>query len=406
MFLATVLMALKEIRRNSLRSALTMLGVVIGVGAVIALVSVGRGATAKVTEDVGKLGRNLLMVMPGSGGPRGGLVQVPPLKLEDASAIMREISGVAAVAPAVTNNQTVVYGNRNTRTQITGSDEQFLVVRGYTVEQGRIFTTAEANGGLPLCIIGATVKNNLFAADEPIGSLIRVGKVSCRVIGLLTAKGQAGMGQDQDDLIVMPLATVQRRIAGNRIQTGNDINIIFVSAEEGRPTALVADQIRTLMRQRRNRPAGSDDDFNVRDMAEITATVTSTSNALTALLGAIAAVSLVVGGIGIMNIMLVSVTERTREIGIRLAIGAFAGEVMLQFLLEAVVLSTLGGIIGMFLGFTGSYFAAKAMTLPFVVAPDIVTLAFVFSALVGVIFGYLPARRAAQLNPIEALRHE
>jgi putative ABC transport system permease protein len=401
MFLATVVMALREIRRNSLRSALTMLGVVIGVGAVIALVSVGRGATAKVTADVSKLGRNLLMVMSGGGGPRQGSTPVPPFKLADAEAIKREMRGVDAVAPAAQTQAIVVYGNHNARTQVTGSDEQFFVARGYAVESGRIFTDAEAKGGLAVCVIGATVRNELFATADPIGSSIRTGKMACRVIGLLAAKGQAGMGQDQDDLVVMPLSTFQRRIAGN-----DDVTIVFVSASEGRTTSVVAEQIRSLLRQRRDRPPGSEDDFRVQDMAEITATVTSASNALTALLGAIAAVSLVVGGIGIMNIMLVSVTERTREIGIRLAIGAFAGEVMLQFLLEAVVLSTLGGIFGMILGFVGSYFAARAMMLPYVVSPDIVTVAFVFSALVGVIFGYLPARRAAQLNPIEALRHE
>jgi putative ABC transport system permease protein len=401
MFLATVVMALREIRRNSLRSALTMLGVVIGVGAVIALVSVGRGATAKVTEDVGKLGKNLLMVIASGGGPRQGSTPAPPFKLADAEAIKREMRGVDAVAPAAQTQTIVVYGNHNARTQVTGSDQQFFVARGYSVESGRSFTEAEAKSGMAVCVIGATVKNELFASADPLGAAIRAGKISCRVIGVLAAKGQAGMGQDQDDLVVMPLPTFQRRIAGN-----DDVTIVFVSAAEGRTTSVVAEQIRSLLRQRRNRPPGSEDDFRVQDMAEITATVTSTTNALTALLGAIAAVSLVVGGIGIMNIMLVSVTERTREIGIRLAIGAFAGEVMLQFLLEAVVLSTLGGIIGMMLGFAGSYFAARALMLPFVVAPDIVTVAFVFSALVGVIFGYLPARRAAQLNPIEALRHE
>ncbi|MET0411940.1 MAG: ABC transporter permease, partial [Polyangiaceae bacterium] len=401
MFIATVLMALREIRRNSLRSALTMLGVVIGVAAVIALVSVGRGATAKVTADVSKLGRNLLMVNAGGGGPRQGSTPVAPFKLADAQAIKRELRGVDAVAPAAQSQQVVVFGNHNARTQVTGTDQEFFVARGYEVESGRTFTESEGKGGLAVCLIGATVRSELFPGVDPIGSLLRTGKMACRVIGVLAAKGQAGMGQDQDDLVVMPLATYQRRISGN-----DDITIVFVSATEGRSTAVAAEQIRALLRQRRDRPAGSEDDFRVQDMAEITATVTSATTALTALLGAIAAVSLVVGGIGIMNIMLVSVTERTREIGIRLAIGAFAGEVMLQFLLEAVVLSTLGGIVGMLLGFAGSYLAARALMLPFVVAPDIVTVAFVFSAMVGVIFGYLPARRAARLNPIEALRHE
>jgi putative ABC transport system permease protein len=401
MFLATVIMALREIRRNTLRSLLTMLGVVIGVGAVIALVSIGRGATEKVTADISKLGRNLLMLSPGANVRGGAATPAPPLKLEDARAIERELSGVDAVAPAGSSSSQIIFGNKNVRSSVTGSDNQFFKARGYTVARGRLFTEAEVNSGGPVCIIGETVRTNLFGRVDPMDQAVRVGRVSCRVIGLLTAKGQAGMGQDQDDIVVMPLRTFQRRISGNR-----DINIVFVSAQEGRSTAIVAEQIRALMRQRRNRPPGSEDDFTVRDMAEIAATVTSASTAMTALLGAIAAVSLVVGGIGIMNIMLVSVTERTREIGIRLAIGAFAGEVMLQFLLEAVVLSTLGGVIGMILGFLGSYFSARALQVPFVVAPDIITLAFVFSALVGVVFGYLPARKAARLNPIEALRHE
>jgi len=401
MFLATVIMALREIRRNSLRSVLTMLGVVIGVGAVIALVSIGRGATAKVTADIGKLGKNLLMLSPGANIRGGASTAAGPLKEEDAQAIAREIRGVNAVAPAGNSFSQVVYGNKNVRTQVTGSDEQFFEARGYSIGRGRLFTEAEAQAGMSVCVIGETVRAGLFQRADPIDSAIRVGRLSCRVIGLLAAKGQAGMGQDQDDLVVMPLRTYQRRISGTR-----DVNIIYVSASEGRSTTIMADQIRALMRQRRNRPPGSEDDFTVRDMAEIAATVTSASTAMTALLGAIAAVSLLVGGIGIMNIMLVSVTERTREIGIRLAIGAFAGEVMMQFLLEAIVLSTLGGLLGMLFGFVGSYFAAQALQVPFVVAPDIITLAFVFSALVGVLFGYLPARKAARLNPIEALRHE
>jgi putative ABC transport system permease protein len=403
MFLATVLMALREIRRNGLRSLLTMLGVVIGVAAVIALVSVGRGATAKVTEDIGKLGKNLLTVNAGtfSRGGGGSGINAPPLRIDDANAIRREILGVQAVAAAAASSAQVIYGNSNQRTSVTGSDNAFFEVRGYVVDRGRVFSHAELQSGAAVCVIGATIRNNLFQSRDPIGSAIRVGTVSCQIIGLLVSKGQAGMGQDQDDLVVMPMRAVQRRLTGN-----DNIQTIFVAAREGEATGIVAERIRGLMRQRRHRSFGMDDDFSIRDMAEIAETVTGASTALTALLGAIAAVSLVVGGIGIMNIMLVSVTERTREIGIRLAIGAFGSEVMMQFLLEAIVLSTLGGIIGIVLGMTGSYFAADAMSLPFVVAPDIVVLAFAFSALVGVVFGYLPARKAAQLDPIEALRHE
>jgi putative ABC transport system permease protein len=401
MFLQTVLMALREIRRNTLRSVLTMLGVVIGVGAVIALVSVGRGATQKVTEDIGKLGKNLLMVSAGARVRGGASSAAKSLGMADLQAIDREISGVHAVAPGASSQQQVVYGNKNVSTSITGTDNNFFEVRGYAIDKGRTFTQGEAQSGVPVCVIGATVKTNLFGTQDPLDKQIRVGKLSCQVIGTLVSKGTAGMGQDQDDLILIPLAAFQRRITGN-----NDISLILVSAEEGLDTSVVAESIRALLRQRRHMPLGADDDFNVRDMAEIADTVTSTTNAMTALLGAIAAVSLIVGGIGIMNIMLVSVTERTREIGIRLAIGAFASEVMMQFLLEAIVLSTLGGIIGVVLGLIGSFFAARSLSLPFVIPPDIVALAFAFSALVGVLFGYLPARKAAQLNPIEALRHE
>ena len=401
MFLQTVLMALREIRRNTLRSVLTMLGVVIGVGAVIALVSVGRGATQKVTEDISKLGKNLLMVSAGARVRGGASSAAQALNMTDMQAISREISGVHAVAPGSTSTQQVIYGNKNASTQVTGTDNNFFEVRGYTIDQGRQFTKGEAQSGLPVCVIGSTVKTELFGTQDPINAAVRVGKVSCTIIGTLISKGTAGLGQDQDDLLLMPLSAFQRRIVGN-----TNISLILVSAEEGLDTSIVAESIRALLRQRRHLTPGTDDDFNVRDMAEIADTVTSTTNALTALLGAIAAVSLLVGGIGIMNSMLVSVTERTREIGIRLAIGAFAGEVMMQFLLEAIVLSTLGGVIGVVLGLIGSFFAARSLQLPFVIPPEIVLLAFAFSALVGVLFGYLPARKAAQLNPIEALRHE
>jgi putative ABC transport system permease protein len=401
MLWTTVLMALREIRRNGLRSLLTMLGVVIGVGAVIALVSVGRGATQKVTEDIGKLGKNLLTVSAGARVRGGASTSAGPLSIRDADAILHDVMGIQGVAPGAQSQQQVVFGDKNVSTQIAGSDTEFFSVRGYAVQRGRSFTAAEAKSGVPVCLLGETVRLGVFGTQDGIGAMIRVGKLTCQVIGTLVPKGSAGLGMDQDDLVLMPLRTFQRRISGRP-----DISTIYVAAAEGRSTGTIAERIRELLRQRRHRPPGSDDDFTVRDMAEIADTVTSTSNALTALLGAIAAVSLLVGGIGIMNIMLVSVTERTREIGIRLAIGAFAGEVMMQFLLEATVLSTLGGVIGVGLGLLGSYFAARAMELPFVAPPDIVALAFVFSALVGVLFGYLPARKAAQLNPIEALRHE
>jgi len=401
MFVTTVLMALREIRRNGLRSFLTMLGVIIGVGAVIALVSVGRGATEKVTGDIGKLGKNLLIVLPGARMRGGASSSAPAFKLEDARAIVREVPGIKTLAPSAMGGNRIVYGNRNHSTSVTGSDNELFAVRGYDIAKGRNFSRSELQSGVPVCVIGETVNRELFAGRPPLDESLRVGRTNCKVIGLLASKGQASLGQDQDDVVVMPLRTYQRRISGN-----DDVGIIYVSVLEGRSTTLVSDRITALMRQRRPHAPGAEDDFNVRDMAEIAETVGSATAALTGLLGAIAAVSLVVGGIGIMNIMLVSVTERTREIGIRLAIGAFASEVMMQFLLEAIVLSTLGGTIGIVMGLAGSYFASKGLGLPFVVAPEIVLLAFAFSALVGVLFGYLPARKAAHLNPIEALRHE
>lgn len=401
MFFQTVLMALREIRRNTLRSVLTMLGVVIGVGAVIALVSVGRGATQKVTEDIGKLGKNLLMVSAGARVRGGASSAAQPLGMADMQAIDREITGVHAVAPGSSSQQQIIYGNKNASTSVNGTDNNFFEVRGYQIDKGRQFTQAEAQSGLPVCVLGATVKNTLFGGLDPLGQAVRVGKVSCQIIGTLVSKGTAGMGQDQDDLILMPLAAFQRRVTGN-----NDVSLILVSAEEGYDTAVIAESIRALLRQRRHRPVGSDDDFNVRDMAEIADTVTATTNSMTALLGAIAAVSLVVGGIGIMNIMLVSVTERTREIGIRMAVGATPGQILAQFLVEALVLAIVGGLVGVGLGL----FAAQQLSVqfgwPLLVRADIVALATGFSGLVGVGFGLYPALKASRMDPITALRFE
>jgi putative ABC transport system permease protein len=399
MLWSTLLMSIREIRRNTLRSLLTMLGVIIGVGAVVVLVTLGKGASARVESDIAKLGNNLLIVSPGASrrGPAANTARA--FERADVAAIRREVSGIAALAPAAQKQTLVVAGNRNWNTPVIGTTPDYLEVRSYTVASGRAFTESEANSGRAVVVLGQTVREELFGAQDPIGQQVRVGRVPTEVIGVLSPKGQAAMGQNQDDIVLMPLATYQRRIAGS-----NDISSIYVSAAEGRPTILVQNQIESLLRQRR-RPSG-EDDFNVRDMAEIAATMASATGAMTALLGAIAGVSLLVGGIGIMNIMLVSVTERTREIGIRLSIGALPGEVLLQFLIEAVVLSSLGGLLGILSGLTGGWFAAQKLDVPFVVVPQIVLVAFLFSAAVGVIFGILPARRAARLNPIEALRHE
>jgi putative ABC transport system permease protein len=401
MILSTLLMALRELRRNTLRSLLTMLGIVIGVGAVIALVNIGEGATARVKADIGKLGDNLLIVRPGAQRRSMSFMQAPPFKLVDAEAISREVSGVAAVAPTAGSQQLAVWGNQNRQTTILGADNAYLDVRGYGVSQGRRFAASELSAGSAACLLGATVQRELFGEQGALGQAVRVGKISCTVVGVLVAKGESGNGQDQDDMILMPLRTVQRRLLGN-----TDVSTIFLSARKDRSTQSVEQQTEALLRQRRGLQAGQESDFSVRDMQEVAETMTQATGTLTALLGAIAAVSLLVGGIGIMNIMLVNVTERTREIGVRLAIGALASDVLIQFLLEAVVLSALGGILGIGLGLGLSWSVTRALDVPFVMQPPILALAFGFSAVVGVLFGFLPARKAASLNPIEALRHE
>ena len=401
MIWATILMALREVRRNKMRSFLTTLGIVIGVGSVIAMVTLGRAATAKITADIANMGTNLLIVSPGAErrGPTSGVAA--PLKLEDARAILREVSAVDRVAPTASRSTLLVFGNRNWNTTVTGSTDDYFAVRGFKIALGQSFSDAQLQAGAPVCVIGATPKKELFGAQDPIGASIRVGHIACTVIGTLVSKGQSTFGQDQDDFVVIPLATLQRRIAGN-----NDVSTIFISAVSDRMTTKAKQQIELLLRERRRVAPGQANDFQVQDMKEISATLGSVTGALTALLGAIAGVSLLVGGIGIMNIMLVSVTERTREIGLRLSIGARASEVLLQFLIEAITLSTLGGIVGILFGLAMSFAATRALKMPFAIGPDIIVIAVGFSGTVGVAFGFFPARRASRLNPIVALRHE
>ena len=397
----TILLALREIRRNIMRSFLTMLGIVIGVGAVITMVTIGGGATVQVTEQIASLGSNLLMVTPGKRLGPGQTSTASPFKLKDAEAIARDVSSVVAVAPASSRSITAVFGNANWSTTVTGTENQYFKVRNLSIKAGRQFSDSELRAGAAVCILGETVRKKLFGGQEVLGSRIRLQKLTCEVIGLLESKGQSTMGTDQDDLVVIPLRTFQRRIAGNQ-----DIGLIMVSARENASTEKVQQEIGRLMRERRHLSPSEDDNFNVMDMKEIAKMLTGTTKVLTALLGAVAAVSLLVGGIGIMNIMLVSVTERTREIGIRLAIGALEREVLLQFLVEAVVLSSFGGLIGIALALASSVWLAGFLRVPFVFNAGIVVIAFLFSAAVGVIFGYFPALKAARLDPIEALRHE
>ena len=399
----TILLALRSIRRNVMRSSLTILGIVIGVAAVITMVTLGKGATAKVTSDISKLGSNLLQVRPGQGfrGPGGTRSTATMLEATDAEAIEREISGLAAVAPAASRGTQAIYGNQNWSTSVTGTTSAFLKVRDWPLGSGSPFTDGDMRSGRAVCILGATVRDKLFGKQDPLGATIRLGKISFKVAGVLTSKGQSTFGTDQDDFVIIPLRAFQRRYAGN-----TDVSVIYISARDGVSTEKVQQDIERLMRERRRITAGKEDDFNVRDMHEIVSTLTGTTRVLTALLGAVAAVSLLVGGIGIMNIMLVSVTERTREIGTRLAIGALEREVLMQFLVEAVVLSSFGGLCGIIFGLGAAAIGARALGIPFVFNSGIVLLAFVFSAAVGVLFGYAPARKAARLDPIEALRYE
>ncbi|THV25203.1 ABC transporter permease [Peteryoungia ipomoeae] len=401
MFLETIKLALRAIRRNLLRSFLTVLGVVIGVAAVIAMVTIGNGTTAQVTAEISKLGTNLLFVRPGQFGPGRASTDAKRFTIRDIEAVRAQIGGLRAVAGVNQSVQTVVFGGESRQVSIIGSGADYLVAQDWPLQSGRNFLPSEERGGQSVCLIGETVRSRLFGSTPPLDQSIRVGSVPCTVIGVLARKGQSGMGSDQDDVVMMPMKVFQRRIGGS-----NDVSSMMVSAENGVSTAKVQADIERLLRERRKIVAGRDDDFTVNDMAQMAATLTGTTTLMTGLLGAVAAVSLLVGGIGIMNIMLVSVTERTREIGIRLAIGAVEGQVLMQFLVEAVTLSIFGGLVGIALGLAIAYGAVSLMQVPFVVSPTIVLFAFAFSAAIGMVFGYFPARRAAQMNPIDALRHE
>jgi putative ABC transport system permease protein len=397
----TILLALREIKRNVMRSVLTILGIVIGVGAVITMVTIGGGATAQVKEQIAAMGSNLLMVTPGKRLGPGQSSDTVLFKVNDGEAILREVNSIEAVAPVSSKNIQAVFGNQNWSTTVTGSDNQYFRVTNRSIRSGRNFSDSELRAGAAVCIVGETVRKKLFGRQESLGERIRLEKLSCQVIGILEAKGQSTMGTDQDDIVVIPLRTYQRRISGTQ-----DVAMFQVSVREGASTEKAGRDIRLLMRERRHLSPGSEDNFNVMDMKEIATMLTGTTQLLTALLSAVAAVSLLVGGIGIMNIMLVSVTERTREIGIRLAIGALEHEVLMQFLVEAVVLSSFGGLIGIVLSLAASIWLSGVLRVPFVFNAGIVVVAFLFSAAVGVLFGYFPALKAARLDPIEALRHE
>jgi putative ABC transport system permease protein len=404
MLLNALLLALRSIRRNLLRSFLTILGIVIGVSAVITMVTLGKGATQAVQNQISSLGTNLLMVRTGQrqgpGGPGGG-GGAPSFKETDAAAILAQIGGVAAVAPEGRASVTVVANGRNWATSVTGSTNAWFDTGNWKLASGRRFEDAELQAGGAVCIVGETVRRELYGGTRGLGEQLRIKQFSCEVIGVLASKGQAAMGADQDDTVLVPLHTLQRRVTGNqRVAT------LLVSMQDDTDSTRLKAGLRQLLRERRKLAEGDEDNFNVLDTQQLAETLSGTTQVMTTLLGAVAAVSLLVGGIGIMNIMLVSVTERTREIGLRLAIGALEHEVLLQFLIEAVVLAALGGVVGIVVATGASIVLAGVMKVPYLFDPAINLLSFAFSAVIGVLFGYFPARRAARMDPIEALRHE
>ena len=401
MLLNTLLLALRSIRRNVLRSFLTILGIVIGVSAVITMVTLGNGATLAVQNQISSLGTNLLQIRPGQRLGPGGSGGAPSFKESDAEAIANQIGGIAAVASESRSGGTLVANGKNWSSSIVGSTNEWLTTGNWTLSEGRSFSDGELRAGGAVCIIGATIQRELFGGLAATGLQLRVRQISCEVVGVLASKGQGSFGNDQDDMVLVPLKTLQRRITGN-----TRVNTLLVSMQDGSDVDRVKDGITQLLRERRKLADSDEDNFNVLDTKQLADTLSGTTKIMTMLLGAVAAVSLLVGGIGIMNIMLVSVTERTREIGLRLAIGALEREVLLQFLIEAVVLAALGGIIGIILATGASLGLSGVMQIPYVFNPTVNLLSFVFSAAIGVLFGYFPARRAARLDPIEALRHE
>jgi putative ABC transport system permease protein len=398
---ASLLLALREIRRHLLRSILTVLGIVIGVASVITMVTVGNGVTASVQAQIASLGANTLIVIPNTGGRQAGSAAPHPFTPQDVGSMKEQVGGIVAVAGQANSSATATADGINWQTAVTGTSNDGISIQAMTIISGRSFSPDEEAAGKSVCIIGETVRKNLFENVDPIGRQLRVGKLSCPIIGQLKERGQGGGGNDQDDVVLMPLRTVQRQLLGT-----TDIQWVVVGVNPGFNNESVTADLSRLLRERRHIAPGQSDDFRIIDLKQISDTVSGTLTVMTALVAAIASISLIVGGIGIVNIMLVSVTERTREIGIRLAIGALAREVRLQFLTEAVVLCSLGGAIGIGLSFGLSLLLTRIMDVDFVFDPVVNLGSLLFSSFLGIVFGYVPAQRAAALNPIDALRHE
>jgi len=406
-FIQTLKIALRALRTNKMRSFLTMLGIIIGIAAVIAMMAVGSGASYVISQQIASIGSNIILVLPGSttsGGMRSGSGGAQTLTSDDVKAIMTECPSVETAASTVRSSGLVVYGNMNWSTVIMGTTPEMFDIREWGVVSGRSIGQQDADSAAKVCLLGQTVVENLFGSADPVGSIIRIKKVPFTVIGVLERKGQSPQGTDQDDTIFVPLRTAQRNLV--RAQHTNTIGAVIVKAKSEALLGKAEEEINSLLNQRHRITNGKDPDFTTRNLSEILAVAEQSSKAMSLLLGAVASISLIVGGIGIMNIMLVSVTERTREIGIRMAIGARKNDILLQFMTEAVLLTMLGGLIGILLGTIGATVVSKILEWPTLISIESITIAFFFSGAVGIFFGFYPARKAAGLNPIDALRYE
>ena len=402
MLLNAFLQAIREIRRNLMRSLLTATGIVIGIASVIAMVNIGKGASESITKSISELGSNTLYIMPGQEHGGGQTSLVKAFKMKDVDVIKESIFALDAISPLESAGMTVLYRDKNHQTSIRGTDNGYFDMQNWELKEGRSFDKSELRTGHNMCVLGETVVKELFDSGESaVGKKIRLQNFSCEVIGVLEAKGANTFGMDQDDLVLVPIKMFQRRISGN-----DNIHLIMASVKENIPLEEAKLQIEQLMRERRHIKVGDEDNFSVQSLTALVDTISKITSLLTVMLGAVAAISLVVGGIGIMNIMLVSVTERTREIGIRMAVGAMAQDILIQFLIEAVVLSGLGGIVGIVIGMAITFGVAVGMDITLVLDPSITMIALLFSMLIGIVFGIIPARKAANMNPIDALRYE
>ena len=404
---STLRISFRALKVNKMRSALTMLGIIIGVGAVIAMIAIGTGASKRIAEQISSMGSNLLMILPGAttaGGVRMGAGTQPTLNMADTEAILKECPAVSDVAPVLNGVAQIVYGHQNWSTGVVGTTPGMLNVRDWPLAAGRPFTQQDVKSATKVCLLGQTVVENLFGDMDPIGHIIRIKKIPFTVVGVLSSKGQSPQGQDQDDTIYVPVTTAQKKLFGTTFP--GMVRIIMVKGKSAETLSAAEKQITQLLRQRHRIGVKLDNDFTVRNLTQFMQTAEQSTKVMALLLGAIASVSLLVGGIGIMNIMLVSVTERTREIGIRMAIGAKTWDIRLQFIIEALILSLIGGVAGIIVGISGSRIITLFAGWSTVVSPFSVFIAFGFSGLVGIFFGFYPAYKASLLDPIDALRYE